>query len=55
MVAVLLAGLVLWPEWTDVEKWHRVWRLAVLVIAGGGAYVVALLAMGFRPRDLRAR
>ena len=55
MIAVLLAGLALWPEWTDVEKWHRVWRLAALVIAGGGTYVVALVAMGFRPRDLRTR
>jgi putative peptidoglycan lipid II flippase len=55
MIAVLLAGLALWPEWTDVEKWERVGRLAALVIAGGGAYVVALFAMGFRPRDLRTR
>jgi putative peptidoglycan lipid II flippase len=54
MVVVLLAGLAVWPEWTDVEKWVRVWRLAVLVIAGG-AYLVALFAMGFRPRDLRTR
>jgi putative peptidoglycan lipid II flippase len=55
MIAVLLIGLAIWPEWTDVEKWVRVWRLAVLVVGGGGAYLVALFAMGFRLRDLRAR
>ena len=54
MVAVLLGGLWIWPEWTDVEKWVRVGRLAVLVAAGGGAYLVALFVLGFRLRDLRA-
>ncbi|SKB83038.1 murein biosynthesis integral membrane protein MurJ [Luteibacter sp. 22Crub2.1] len=55
MIAVLLTGLHIWPEWSGVEKWVRVWRLAILVVAGGGAYVAALFALGFRLRDLRAR
>jgi putative peptidoglycan lipid II flippase len=55
MSAVLLAGLYVWPEWSGVEKWTRVGRLAVLVCAGGGSYVAALFAMGFRPGELRAR
>ncbi|MGA7439816.1 MAG: murein biosynthesis integral membrane protein MurJ [Luteibacter sp.] len=55
MSAVLLAGLYLWPEWSGVEKWTRVGRLAVLVCAGGGSYVAALFAMGFRPAELRTR
>jgi putative peptidoglycan lipid II flippase len=55
MVSVLLAGLYVWPEWSAVEKWERVWRLAALVGAGGGAYVGTLFAMGFRLRDLRAQ
>jgi putative peptidoglycan lipid II flippase len=54
MVAVLLAGLAIWPDWSSVEKWERVWRLAVLVGAGGGAYLVTLFALGFRLRELRA-
>jgi putative peptidoglycan lipid II flippase len=54
MVAVLLAGLYVWPDWSGVEKWERVWRLAVLVCAGGGAYLATLFALGFRLRDLRA-
>jgi putative peptidoglycan lipid II flippase len=55
MSAVLLGGLYLWPEWSDVNHGLRVVRLAALVCAGGGAYLAALFAMGFRPSDLRAR
>jgi putative peptidoglycan lipid II flippase len=54
MVAVLLAGLYVWPDWSGVEKWERVWRLAVLVCAGGSAYLATLFALGFRLRELRA-
>lgn len=53
MIAVLLLGLWLWPDWTDVSKWTRGWHLAALVVAGGGAYVATLFATGFRLRDLR--
>jgi putative peptidoglycan lipid II flippase len=53
MIAVLLLGMWLWPDWTAASKWTRVWRLAVLVAAGGGAYVVTLFAAGFRMRELR--
>ncbi len=52
MVAVLLAGLWLWPDWT-VGVWTRIGRLLFLVGAGGAAYVVVLLALGFRVRELR--
>ncbi|QWT20682.1 murein biosynthesis integral membrane protein MurJ [Bacillus sp. NP157] len=55
MSAVLLAGLHAWPEWSDVEKWTRVGRLAVLVGAGGASYLAALFAMGFRLSELRGR
>jgi putative peptidoglycan lipid II flippase len=53
MIAVLLLGMWIWPDWTAASKWTRVWRLAVLVSAGGGAYVVTLFAAGFRMRELR--
>ena len=55
MVVVLLAGLWLWPwaGWTEVRILVRAWHLAVLVIAGAAAYLGALVAMGFRLRDLR--
>jgi putative peptidoglycan lipid II flippase len=53
MVAVLL-GLLWWlPDFTVMEKWHRIGGLALLVGAGGLTYLVALVALGFRPRDLR--
>ncbi len=54
MIAVLLAGLWLWPDWTGADRWTRAWHLAVLVGAGGASYVAALLVAGFRPRELRA-
>jgi putative peptidoglycan lipid II flippase len=55
MVAVLLAGRWLWPDWTHgVSVLTRLWHLAVLVLAGGASYVAVLFAGGFRLRDLRA-
>jgi putative peptidoglycan lipid II flippase len=56
MVVVLAAGLWLWPwqHWTEVRILVRAWHLAVLVVAGGAAFLLALFAAGFRMRDLRA-
>ena len=53
MVAVLLVALHWIPDFSGLDKWHRVGFLAALV--GGGALVYAgtLLALGLRPRDLR--
>jgi putative peptidoglycan lipid II flippase len=53
MVVVLVAGLWIWPVWTTIETWPRIWHLAVLVVAGGLTYVAALFATGFRMRELR--
>ena len=53
MVAVLLAGRWLWPDWSHTAVLVRLWHLMVLVAAGGGVYVAALFALGFRLRDLR--
>jgi putative peptidoglycan lipid II flippase len=54
MVAVLLLGRWLWPDWSNVRWLTRLWHLLVLVTAGGAAYVGMLFAGGFRLRDLRA-
>jgi putative peptidoglycan lipid II flippase len=53
MSAVLLAGRVLWPDWSAMASLARVWRLAALIAAGGGTYVAVMFAMGFRIKDLR--
>ncbi|NUO71837.1 MAG: murein biosynthesis integral membrane protein MurJ, partial [Frateuria sp.] len=53
MVAVLLLGRWLWPDWTAVPTFTRLWHLGVLVTTGGLTYVVALFAMGFRLRELQ--
>jgi putative peptidoglycan lipid II flippase len=53
MIAVLLLGRWLWPDWSTTTWWTRVWHLGALVAAGGGAYVATLFATGFRMRDLR--
>jgi putative peptidoglycan lipid II flippase len=53
MVAVLLAGLWYWHEWTIVRIPTRIWHLAILVGAGGLTFALTLFAGGFRMRDLR--
>jgi putative peptidoglycan lipid II flippase len=53
MVAVVLALLWLWPDWTTWPWWQRIWRLAVVVGAGALAYAALLWLQGIRPRDLR--
>jgi putative peptidoglycan lipid II flippase len=53
MIAVLLLGLWLWPDWTTVPVPTRLWHLAILVLAGGATYLAALFATGFRLRELR--
>ena len=41
-------------DWTAIDRLlHRALLLLAVVAAGGIAYVLALLAMGLRPRDLR--
>jgi putative peptidoglycan lipid II flippase len=54
MMAVLLAGRWLWPDWDHVATFTRIWRLGVLVIAGGATYAAVLFAAGLRLRELRA-
>ena len=53
MALVLMLGRLLWPDWTHAPVLTRVWRLAVLVVAGGATYVVAMMLGGFRMRELR--
>jgi putative peptidoglycan lipid II flippase len=53
MAAVVGFGLWLAPEFTAMGAWTRVWWLAALVGGGALAYALAMLALGFRPRDFR--
>jgi putative peptidoglycan lipid II flippase len=55
LMAVVGIGLWAWPwpQWTQERIVMRIWKLAVLVCAGGAAYVGVLFASGFRMRDLR--
>ena len=55
LVGVVIAGLLLWPEWHQAGTWTRVVRLFAVIAAAGGAYIAALFATGFRLRDLRAQ
>ena len=52
MTVVLLIGRWYWPDWTQMQVIGRVWRLALLVGAGGATYVAVLFAAGFRLREL---
>ena len=53
MAAALLLALHWIPDFTAIGKWERIGYLALLVGGGGAVYLAALLALGFRPRDLR--
>src|SRR5690606_12993716 len=53
MAAVVLALLLAWDGWTAWHWSERVWKLAVVVGAGGLVYLAALWLQGTRPRDLR--
>lgn len=53
MALVLGYALHALPAFTGMPKWDRVAWLLALVGGGGATYALALLALGFRPRDLR--
>ena len=53
LVAVLLAGMATWPDWTSWAPMTRAWRLFVLISVAGMVYVAVLFAGGLRLRDLR--
>ncbi|HJT97733.1 MAG TPA: murein biosynthesis integral membrane protein MurJ, partial [Rhodanobacteraceae bacterium] len=54
MVAVIVACLAVWSDWSAWDTATRIWKLAVVICAAGGAFVAVLFACGFRLRDLRA-
>jgi len=53
MAAALLLGLHWAPDFTVVDTWSRIFWLGALVGGGVFVYLVTLLALGFRARDLR--
>ncbi|MEO5596825.1 MAG: murein biosynthesis integral membrane protein MurJ [Lysobacteraceae bacterium] len=54
MTGALLLGLHLAPEFTAADATARILWLALLVGGGAGVYAIAMLAMGFRLRELHA-
>ncbi len=54
MVAVIVACLVVWPDWSAWDTATRVVRLGIVIAAAGGAFVAVLFATGFRIGDLKA-
>ena len=55
LTAVLVAGMMIWPDWTGWPTGTRVLRLFALIAGASAAYVAALFACGFRLNDLRGR
>ena len=53
MALALWFGLQLAPDFTVVDKWQRIGWLAALVCGGALVYALAMVALGFRPRDFR--
>ena len=54
-MAVVVLGLRVWiGAWTEIEgALHRIGWLVLVIGAGGATYVVAMAALGLRPRHLR--
>ena len=60
LIAVLLMSAALVWAMGAEQTWlvvsaERVWRLALLVVLGGGSYLGLLWLLGFRPRDFSRR
>lgn len=53
MAAVVGAGLHWLPDFTGMDKWHRIGLLLALVAAGAATYAAVQVLLGLRPRDLR--
>ena len=53
MVLVLLVLLATWDQWSTWSWAQRLWRLLVLVGAGGATYAALLWLQGIRLRHLR--
>jgi len=55
----VLMGVFLWyvagdtQHWLEMNAWHRVGWMGVLVVGGGGIYFGTLYVLGMRLRDLR--
>lgn len=54
MAAVVLLGNHYAADWTRIPTWQRAGQLGALVVAAAAVYLAALLAQGFRLRELRA-
>jgi putative peptidoglycan lipid II flippase len=53
MTAAVLAGMHWAPDFTQVALASRILWLGLLVTGGVAVYGLAMLVMGFRPRELR--
>ena len=53
MVGAVLIGLQIAPDFTTTAMISRVLWLGALVVGGAGVYGLAMLALGFRMRELR--
>ena len=60
-LANLVMGAVLWfgvgdfNDWLTADAQTRLWHLTWLIAAGGASYLLAVLAVGIRPRHLLLR
>lgn len=54
MVTVLLSIQTQLGNWLEAGLWDRVQWMSLLVLAGGGTYLLMLILLGLRPRHLRS-
>jgi putative peptidoglycan lipid II flippase len=61
LLANAVMGAVIWYGVGDLDRWlqataqQRLWHLSWLILAGGASYLLAVLAVGIRPRHLLLR
>jgi len=54
MALVLIVFVSVWVGWADWGIWQRVYHLSIVCVLGLASYVVTLLILGMRMKDLRS-
>lgn len=54
MASVLIVFVSVWVDWADWGVWQRAYHLSIVCVLGLASYLVTLLILGLRMKDLRS-